>query len=162
MPWSLSIFVQDRMLLQSRFFFFFPFVFFIQFNVFLKMCLVVSMILAFPLQFFPVRSISEKYVFLSDEESNFMRSMWRFSLVILIGFLGSMSKADFALVYSFVGGLFGCLIAFVLPIVFFISLEKPKGNSLGFHIFLLAFSLMVVLMSSFSSGAALVKSYLLV
>lgn len=123
-----------------------------------KICLVVSMILAFPLQFLPVRSISESYVFSADDDSIFMRWLWRISLVVLIGFLGSIARPDFALVYGFVGGFAGCLLAFVLPIVIFISLEKPKGRSFTIHVLLLAIALTILLVSSVSSGAALIKN----
>ena len=118
-----------------------------------QLCLVVSMILAFPLQFLPVRTITESYFFDPDEESYWMRTFWKISIVILIGSAGSMIP-HFALVYGFVGGFAGCLIAFIFPLVIYIALEKPKGK---LHIFLLFCSFLILFVSTASSGKDLMQ-----
>ena len=87
------------------------------------------MFLAFPLQFFPVRSITERYFLPHDDASSLMRKLWRFALVVLLASVGSVIP-HFALVYGFVGGFAGCLLAFVLPITFYLALEKPRGEKL--------------------------------
>jgi uncharacterized membrane protein YhhN len=120
-----------------------------------QLSLVLSMLLAFPLQFLPVREVSERYLLVSViGPQRWKQYRWRASLVLLICVAGT-AIPKFALVYSFVGGFAGCLLAFVVPLTIFLALEKPTGAAWAVHVVLLATSVLMMLVSTVSSGIAL-------
>ena len=53
--------------------------------------------------------------------------MWRGALIVLICFLATKIP-KFALVYSFVGGFGGCLLAFVFPLVFYVGMATRSST----------------------------------
>lgn len=121
----------------------------------IQMLLAASMSLAFPLQFLPVREISERLVFSTPIDLDvWLRRIWRASLVVLICFLSSVIPR-FALVYSLVGGFAGCLLAFVFPLFIHMSLEHMQGGQFFFHALLLALSVVAGLVSTVSAFFAL-------
>ena len=124
----------------------------------IRLFLLSSMFLTFPLQFLLVRNISERYI-LKDatEQSGGGRGLvrlWRGALIIIICFLATKIP-KFALVYSFVGGFGGCLLAFVFPLIFYVRLKFPTGLSKLVHFLLIFISVFGLIVSTVGSGIEL-------
>ncbi len=121
-----------------------------------QLALLLSMLLAFPLQFLPVREVWERYAPPVVMGRQGWRHRQRAALVILICVAaGAIPK--FALMYSFVGGFAGCLLAFVFPLAIFMALEQPTGSAWWVHAGLLAISLLMMVASTVSSGIELFR-----
>jgi len=122
----------------------------------IRFFLLSSMFLTFPLQFLLVRNISERYLFPANLSEMGIIRMWRGALIVLICFLATKIP-KFALVYSFVGGFGGCLLAFVFPLVFYVVLTNPQGRRRQAHLFLIFLSVLVLIISTVMSGIELFK-----
>lgn len=118
-----------------------------------RLFLIASLILTFPLQFLPVRTITERYVFPpgTAESEMWVLRVWRGALTILICWSATRIP-NFALVYSFVGGSAGCLLSFIFPLTFHLALARPVGSSYVFHLVLLAASFLILIISTVISG----------